>query len=377
MLEAVIKLTEELITYPSITPEDAGCQTVLKKRLAALGFNIVDIPCENAANFWAQWGTGAPLFVFAGHTDVVPVGLEHQWHTPPFQPTIKDGYLYGRGAADMKGSLAAMLIACENFLKTTPHPQGSIGFLITSAEEGPSDLGTPQVLNYLAHHNISIDHCIVGEPTSERYLGDTLKIGRRGSLTGELIIKGEQGHIAYPHKANNPLPMAFSVLQELGRTQWDGGNDYFAPTHFEISNMHAGTGAGNVIPGEVTILFNLRFSPERTAEDLKNQIEAILVSHTMDFTLNWTLYANPFLTQPGILSNTCQQVIQNLAQIDPLLSTSGGTSDARYISTAQPTAQIVELGPCNATIHQVNECIALDELVRLTHIYQAILTQLL
>ena len=376
MLASILSLAKELIAIPSITPQDGGCQPLLEKRLGSIGFTVTSIPHKNAANLWAHWGKAKPLIVFAGHTDVVPTGPEGQWDHPPFYPAIEDGFLYGRGAADMKGSLAAMVVACEHFLKENPQPKGSMGFLITSAEEGPSDWGTPQVLKYLAQEKIHMDYCVVGEPTTEAQLGDTLKIGRRGSLTGKLIIKGEQGHIAYPHKANNPLPSTFAALQHLCSIHWDEGNPYFDPTSFQVSNVHAGTGAGNVIPGEVDVLFNFRFSPERTAANLQREVEHLLQQAGLDFTIDWTLYAEPFLTQPGTLSNACTTIIKKVCGLTPHLSTSGGTSDARYIAT-HTSAQVVELGPSNATIHQVNECVSVKELEQLAFIYRGLLETLL
>ena len=376
MLEGLLPLAKDLIAIPSITPQDGGCQILLQKRLESMGFEVTAIPHKGAANLWAQYGKAKPLMVFAGHTDVVPTGPEKQWDRPPFQPLLDKGYLYGRGAADMKGSLAAMIIACESFLNQKPRLQGSIGFLMTSAEEGPSDWGTPQVLHYLAQNKIPMDYCVVGEPTSEQQLGDTIKIGRRGSLTGKLTIKGKQGHIAYPHKANNPLPRTFTLLHTLCNTEWDKGNAHFAPTSFQISNLHAGTGAGNVIPGEVDIVFNFRFSPERTALDLQAEVEQRLQQAAVDFHIEWIVYAEPFFTEPGTLSQACTEIIETHCGITPQLSTSGGTSDARYIAK-YTSAEVIELGPTNATIHQVNECVSVKELEQLTIIYKGLLERLL
>lgn len=363
----VLELTKSLIRCPSISPHDAGCQQLLTALLANAGFNISSLPHQQAHNLWATHGNGHPLLVFAGHTDVVPVGKESEWQTPPFEPTIIGNKLYGRGAADMKGSLAAMVLSAIAFVQQHPHHKGTIALLITSAEEGPSELGTPIVLDYLHQQGIAIDYCVVGEPTCDKQLGDTIKNGRRGSLTGKLVLHGKQGHIAYPHLAHNPIHSFAPVLSQLVATEWDQGNAFFAPTSFQLSNIQAGTGAGNVIPGELTALFNFRYSPEVTALDLQTQVEQIISQYHQHYQLTWTHYGEPFLTQPGILTETVTSAIQRYCAVSPALSTSGGTSDARYI--AKTGAQVIEFGPCNQTIHQVNEHIVIEELNTLYHIY--------
>jgi succinyl-diaminopimelate desuccinylase len=371
----VLELTKSLIRSPSISPIDAGCQQLLASLLTHAGFKIHSLPHQQAHNLWATHGSGHPLFVFAGHTDVVPVGKESEWATPPFEPTIIDNKLYGRGAADMKGSLAAMVIAAIEFVQQCPQHNGTIALLITSAEEGPSELGTPIVLNYLHQQGIIIDYCVVGEPTCDKQFGDTIKNGRRGSLTGQLVLHGKQGHIAYPHLAHNPIHSFAPILAKLVAMQWDNGNDFFAPTSFQLSNVHAGTGAGNVIPGELTALFNFRYSPEVTATQLQTQVEALVQQHHADYQLQWTHYGEPFLTEPGKLTQAMTIAIQEHCQLTPTLSTSGGTSDARYI--AKTGAQVIEFGPINATIHQVNEHVVVDELEKLRKIYSSVLSLLL
>ncbi|MHA6609816.1 succinyl-diaminopimelate desuccinylase [Photobacterium damselae] len=371
----VISLAKDLLSRRSVTPEDAGCQDVMIERLRQLGFCIETMVFDDTTNLWARRGTQAPLFVFAGHTDVVPSGPIEQWHTPPFEPTIKDGMLYGRGAADMKGSLACMIVALERFIAENPDHQGSIGLLITSDEEGPFINGTTRVVDTLEARNEKIDLCIVGEPSSTLVVGDVVKNGRRGSITGDLTVKGLQGHVAYPHLADNPVHRALPALAELAAKTWDNGNDYFPPTSFQIPNINAGTGASNVVPGECQVQFNFRFSTELTDEAIKAQVHEILDQHQLDYHLNWTLSGHPFLTEKGTLVDAVVAAIEEVAHITPELSTSGGTSDGRFI--ARTGAQVIELGPVNATIHKVNECVKIEDLELLTDMYQKVLEKTL
>ena len=371
----VITLAKDLMSRPSITPEDAGCQTVMIKRLQALGFIIETMVFEDTVNLWARRGTQAPLFVFAGHTDVVPSGPVDQWHTPPFEPTIIDGYLHGRGAADMKGSLACMVVAIERFIAQNPNHNGSIALLITSDEEGPFINGTTRVIDTLEARNEKIDMCIVGEPSSTHAVGDIVKNGRRGSITGDLIVKGIQGHVAYPHLANNPIHKALPALAELATIHWDNGNDFFPPTSFQIPNITAGTGASNVIPGQCEVQFNFRFSTELTDIDIKRRVHSILDAHDLDYDLKWTLSGHPFLTDSGTLVDAVVAAITDINHTPPQLLTTGGTSDGRFI--ARTGAQVVELGPVNATIHKVNECVKVTDLEKLTDMYQRILNNIL
>ncbi|MGI2798167.1 succinyl-diaminopimelate desuccinylase [Photobacterium damselae] len=371
----VISLAKDLLSRRSVTPEDAGCQDVMIERLRQLGFCIETMVFNDTTNLWARRGTQAPLFVFAGHTDVVPSGPIEQWHTPPFEPTIKDGMLYGRGAADMKGSLACMIVAIERFIAENPDHQGSIGLLITSDEEGPFINGTTRVVDTLEARNEKIDLCIVGEPSSTLVVGDVVKNGRRGSITGDLTVKGIQGHVAYPHLADNPVHRALPALAELAEKTWDNGNDYFPPTSFQIPNINAGTGASNVVPGECQVQFNFRFSTELTDEAIKAQVHEILDQHQLDYHLNWTLSGHPFLTEKGTLVDAVVATIEEVAHITPELSTSGGTSDGRFI--ARTGAQVIELGPVNATIHKVNECVKIEDLELLTDMYQKVLEKTL
>ncbi|MEC6796013.1 succinyl-diaminopimelate desuccinylase [Photobacterium sp. S4TG1] len=371
----VIALAKDLMSRPSVTPEDAGCQQVMIARLQALGFSIETMVFEDTVNLWARRGTQAPLFVFAGHTDVVPSGPIEQWHTPPFQPTIIDGYLHGRGAADMKGSLACMVVAIERFIAQKPDHKGSIALLITSDEEGPFINGTTRVIDTLEARNEKIDMCIVGEPSSTDTVGDIVKNGRRGSITGDLLVKGIQGHVAYPHLANNPIHKALPALAELAATHWDSGNDFFPPTSFQIPNIAAGTGASNVIPGQCEIQFNFRFSTELTDVDIKRRVHSILDAHGLDYDLKWTLSGHPFLTDSGTLVDAVVAAITDINQTSPQLLTTGGTSDGRFI--ARTGAQVVELGPVNATIHKVNECVKVTDLEKLTDMYQRILNNIL
>jgi len=374
-MNEVTALAQQLIQIPSITPKDMGCQELLISRLKKLGFTITKLPFAQTDNFWAQLGNTEPLFVFAGHTDVVPTGDKTAWHYPPFEGIVDDNYIHGRGAADMKGSLAAMIIAVENFLARAPLYSGSVGFLITSAEEGPSHDGTPIVLDYLQQKNITMDYCIVGEPTSNNALGDTIKNGRRGSLTGELTFIGKQGHIAYPHLAENPIHQAMNTLSELINIVWCEGNQDFDASCFQISNINAGTGAGNVIPGTLEVLFNIRYSPEITAETIQSIVHQQLDKAGLDYKLDWTHFGKPYHTLDKSFLNICQSATQEIMGDSAKLSTSGGTSDARYIAAVCP--KIIELGPINATIHQINECVAIKDLVNLSDIYLKILQKCL
>ena len=372
---ATLNLSKALIARRSVTPEDAGCQALLAERLAALGFHIEHLRFGEVDNLWARFGTQQPLFVFAGHTDVVPSGPESNWSSPPFTPTIKDGVLYGRGAADMKSSLAAMITASERFLARHPQPRGSIGFLITSDEEGPAVDGTVKVINTLQARQEKIDWCLVGEPSSTHKVGDVIKNGRRGSLGGRLIIKGQQGHVAYPHLADNPIHKLGPVLSALCERQWDQGNAHFPPTTFQISNIHAGAGASNVIPAEVVMDFNFRFSTEVTDQILREQVEAILKPLQIDYALSWVLSGQPFITEPAELIAATKAAIEEVCGYETTLSTSGGTSDGRFIA---PTgAQVIELGPVNASIHKIDENTDIAELDKLSDIYERILQKLL
>ncbi|TQP17027.1 succinyl-diaminopimelate desuccinylase [Vibrio cholerae] len=371
----VLALAKDLISRQSVTPADAGCQDLMIERLKALGFEIESMVFEDTTNFWARRGTQSPLFVFAGHTDVVPAGPLAQWHTPPFEPTVIDGFLHGRGAADMKGSLACMIVAVERFIAEHPDHQGSIGFLITSDEEGPFINGTVRVVETLMARNELIDMCIVGEPSSTLAVGDVVKNGRRGSITGDLKVKGTQGHVAYPHLANNPVHKALPALAELASTQWDEGNAYFPPTSFQIPNLQAGTGASNVIPGEFDVQFNFRFSTELTDEEIKRRAHSVLDAHGLDYDVKWTLSGQPFLTDTGELLAAVVAAVEEVNHQAPALLTTGGTSDGRFI--AQMGAQVVELGPVNATIHKVNECVRIADLEKLTDMYQKTLNHLL
>ncbi len=369
-----LELAMELIRRRSITPEDAGCQNLLAERLERLGFRVERLRFGEVDNLWARLGDDAPLFAFAGHTDVVPPGPVERWQSPPFEPTLQDGCLYGRGAADMKGSIAAMVTACERFLATS-RPAGSIAFLITSDEEGPAVDGTVKVVEHLEKRDEKIDWCLVGEPTCAERLGDTLKNGRRGSLGGRLRVFGKQGHIAYPHLAQNPVHAALPALTELCATEWDRGNAFFPPTSFQISNIHAGTGATNVIPGELEVSFNFRFSTEITDAELRRRVESILEAGGFDYALEWTLSGQPFLTPAGRLVDAARAAVGEVTGLEPQLSTSGGTSDGRFIA---PTgAEVVELGPLNATIHQIDERVGVQELEQLSAIYERILDRLL
>lgn len=375
MQNDVLALAKALIEKDSITPEDAGCQTLMAEFLRPLGFDIEMMHFEDTLNMWARKGKQGPLFCFAGHTDVVPPGPLDKWQFPPFKPTEKDGYLYGRGAADMKGSLAAMLVATRRFVEKHPEHLGSIAFLITSDEEGPFINGTTRVIDTLEARNEKITWCLVGEPSSTHQVGDIVKNGRRGSLTGHLQVKGIQGHVAYPHLARNPVHQAAPALAELAGIEWDKGNASFPPTSFQISNIQAGTGAGNVIPGELAVQFNFRFSTEVTDQQLIERTRAILDKYALEYDLEWTFNGQPFLTDSGKLVDATRVAIRKGCGLETELSTAGGTSDGRFIA---PTgAQVIELGPVNATIHKVNECVKIEDLYKLADTYEALLEGLL
>ncbi len=374
-MSTTLDLAIELISRPSVTPNDAGCQRVIADRLAALGFTLEPLRFGETDNLWATHGQGVPLLVFAGHTDVVPPGPLEAWRFPPFTPVLHEGILYGRGAADMKGSLAAMVTACERFVSEHPAHRGTIALLLTSDEEGNATDGTVKVIQHLQKRGEQIDWCLVGEPSSVARLGDVIKTGRRGSLTGALTIHGVQGHVAYPQLADNPIHRFAPVLLRLIQTEWDRGNSFFPPTSFQISNLNAGTGADNVIPGELTVLFNFRNSTELTYTQIQSWVTTILEEYSFKYSLEWRHSGGPFLTSGGELIAAVQQVIVDSCGYEPQLSTAGGTSDGRFIA---PTgAQVVELGPLNATIHKINECVDIQELDKLSEIYQKIIERLL
>ena len=374
-MSAVLELAKELIARPSLTPDDAGCQQLIAARLAKLGFKIEHLRFGQVDNLWARYGTERPLLVFAGHTDVVPTGPKEQWHSDPFIPALKDGLLYGRGAADMKGGLAAMVVAVEQLLADKPNLKGSIGFLITSDEEGPSVDGTVRVVELLQKRGEKIDWCLLGEPSCLEKFGDTLRHGRRGSLTGLLTVHGVQGHVAYPERADNPIQRVLPALMELCDAQWDTRpNPHFPPTSFQISNFHSGTGAGNVIPGEAAIRFNFRYSTAVTAAELRDRVEETLKRHGIRYSLEWRPMGEPFLTQPGKLSSVVQDAVEKVTGLRPKLDTGGGTSDGRFIA---PTgAEVIEFGPMNASIHKIDECVAVNELDLLSEIYCGIILKL-
>lgn len=378
-MSKTLDLAKQLISIPSVTPEDLGCQKIIAERLSNIGFKIENMRFADVDNLWARYGTQPPLFVFAGHTDVVPSGPVEQWSNDPFTPTIVNDVMTARGTADMKSSIAAMVCACENFLSdktaiSTLQSAGSIAFLITSDEEGPAINGTVKVIEHLTSNNEKIDWCLVGEPSSTDTLGDEIKNGRRGSLGGDLTIHGVQGHIAYPQLAKNPVHLFAGALQDLCNEAWDKGNEYFPATSFQISNINGGTGASNVIPGELNVQFNLRFSTELTDQKIKQRVETILNKHKLDYTLNWSLSGQPFLTPNGELVEAAKRAIKSVCKIETKLSTTGGTSDGRFIA---PTgAQVVELGPVNKSIHKINENINLADLEKLTEVYTEILKRL-
>ncbi len=369
-----LQLAKDLISIASVTPNDKGCQRLMTDRLKKVGFEIDDLKFGEVDNFWAKHGNNTPVFVFAGHTDVVPVGSN--WKTDPFEPTVIDGMLYGRGTADMKGSLAAMITATERFVTDFPDHKGSIGYLITSDEEGPAIDGTVKVCEYLNNKGQNVDYCLVGEPSSTNQLGDVMKNGRRGSLNGSLTLIGKQGHIAYPHLANNPIHLLAPALNGLIAEVWDEGNEYFPKTSFQVSNIHSGTGVTNVIPGTVEIMFNFRYSSESTHEGLQKRVEDILDTHGLEYKIDWNHSGYPFLTPKGDLVSACMQAVKTVKDIDSELSTSGGTSDGRFIAPIL-NAQVVELGPLNATIHQVDECVSVQDLEDLSEIYYQILKNIL
>ncbi|MBP2844876.1 succinyl-diaminopimelate desuccinylase [Dickeya oryzae] len=370
----VIELAQQLIKRPSLSPDDAGCQALIIERLKAIGFVIEAMDFGDTQNFWAWRGQGKTL-AFAGHTDVVPVGNQGQWQTPPFEPTIRDGMLFGRGAADMKGSLAAMVVAAERFVAAHPNHQGRLAFLITSDEEASAVNGTVKVVEALMARQERLDYCLVGEPSSTERVGDVVKNGRRGSITANLRVHGVQGHVAYPHLADNPVHRAMSALNELVETVWDQGNEFFPPTSMQIANINAGTGSNNVIPGELFVQFNFRFSTELTDELIKEQVKALLDNHQLNYTLEWQLSGHPFLTGRGELVDAVVNAVEHYSEITPQLLTTGGTSDGRFI--ARMGAQVVELGPVNATIHKVNECVSAADLQLLSRMYQRIMEQLI
>ena len=379
MSNPTLELTKQLIAAQSVTPEDAGCQTILAERLKALGFSIEPLPFTDThgsvQNFWARRGSESPCFCFAGHTDVVPVGNLDRWQSEPFEATERDGYLYGRGAADMKTSLAAFVTSLESFINDYPNHHGSIALLITSDEEGPATCGTVKVIEVLENRGEKIDYCLVGEPSSTKLLGDVIKNGRRGSLGGVLTITGVQGHVAYPHLADNPIHHCGKVIQTLLDIEWDQGSEYFPASSFQISNINGGTGATNVIPETIDITFNIRFSTELTADLIQQTIKCALDRLEINYKVDWTLYGKPFLTHRGELVDACIDAVKSLSGVDCQLSTSGGTSDGRFIA---PTgAQVVELGPVNATIHQVNECVDINTPEQLSKVYTGVLKNLL
>jgi succinyl-diaminopimelate desuccinylase len=374
-LQGALELAQELIRRRSVTPEDGGCQELLAGRLAAAGFRCEPMRFGEVRNLWARRGTGRPLLCFAGHTDVVPTGPLSEWHSDPFVPTLRDGKLYGRGAADMKSSIAAFVVAAEAFVAERPRHAGSLALLLTSDEEGPALDGTAKVVETLKKRGETMDFCIVGEPTSVDALGDTLKNGRRGSLSGRLTVRGVQGHVAYPHLARNPVHQLAPALAEMAKTQWDRGNESFPPTTWQVSNIHAGTGVGNVIPGSVEVDFNFRFSTENTDASLTQRVEAVLKKHGLDYSLSWVLGARPFLSAQGKLAKTVAEVCKRHTGRSAELSTTGGTSDARFIIEISP--EVLELGPVNASIHQLNEHIEVAALDQLARIYLDALRALL
>jgi succinyl-diaminopimelate desuccinylase len=370
-----LELAKSLISQASVTPNDNGCQSIMIERLKKIGFEIHPLKFGDVDNFWATRGNSGPIFAFAGHTDVVPAGNEDAWNTSPFEPTIKGDYLYGRGAADMKGGLASMVTATENFVQDNPNHNGTIAFLITSDEEGVAINGTVKVMDYLDENDTKIDYCLLGEPSSTSITGDVIKNGRRGSLNGVINVNGQQGHVAYPHLAKNPIHFITPALNDLCLQEWDSGNEYFPATSFQISNFHSGGGVTNVVPGEAKVMFNFRYSTETTKEELMAKVHEILDNHKIDYTLDWHHSGNPFLTPVGDLVSACVSAIEETKDITPELSTSGGTSDGRFI--AKEGTQVVELGPVNATIHQINESILVKDLEDLSSIYTKVLTRIL
>jgi succinyl-diaminopimelate desuccinylase len=374
-MSTTLEIAADLIRRPSVSPDDHGCLDVVASHLEPLGFRVERLKFGPVDNLWARLGSGGPVLCFAGHTDVVPTGPREDWYTDPFEPVVRDGVLYGRGSADMKSALAAMLTATERFVAGHPRPAGSLAFLLTSDEEGAATDGTRRVIEMLEERGEKIDYCVVGEPTSHERLGDTIKIGRRGSLSGRLTVHGVQGHIAYPHLADNPVHGFAPALAELVARHWDEGNDFFQPTSFQVSNLSAGTGAPNVIPGEMKVRFNLRFSTEQTVESLQRTVLAILDRHRVNYTLEWFVSGLPFFTAPGRLTDAVSAAVRDVTGIEPVFSTSGGTSDGRFIA---PTgAQVVELGVANATIHKVNECVRVEDIDVLSRIYERVMERVL
>lgn len=370
----VIELAQQLIRRPSLSPDDAGCQAMLIARLEAIGFHVEPMHIGDTLNFWATRGQGETL-AFAGHTDVVPPGDANRWISPPFEPSIRDGMLFGRGAADMKGSLAAMVVAAERFVAAHPNHAGRLAFLITSDEEASAVNGTVKVVERLMARNERMDYCLVGEPSSTEVVGDVVKNGRRGSMTANLNIHGVQGHVAYPHLADNPVHRAMPALNELVATEWDQGNEFFPPTSMQIANVQAGTGSNNVIPGEFFVQFNFRFSTELTDQMIKDRVAALLDRHQLRYTLEWNVSGQPFLTSRGKLVDAVVNAVAHYNEIKPQLLTTGGTSDGRFI--ARMGAQVVELGPVNTTIHKINECVKASDLQLLSRMYQRIMEQLI
>ena len=370
-----LELTKKLIARRSVSPDDAGCLDIITEILEPLGFTFEKISMNGVDNLWARRGTASPLVCFAGHTDVVPTGPLDQWKTDPFEPTIRDGILHGRGASDMKTSLAAFVVAIAKFVGEHPDHAGSIAVLFTSDEEGPAVDGTVRVVEELARRGQTIDYCIVGEPTSVNKLGDMIKNGRRGSLSGTLTVKGVQGHVAYPHMAKNPVHEVAAAIAELAQTEWDRGNEYFPPTTWQISNFHAGTGATNIIPGTAQVQFNFRFSTASTLESLQTRLIGILDKHGVEHEIDWVYGGRPFVTKRGDLVDAVSRAIKTVTGVDTELSTTGGTSDGRFIADICP--EVVEFGPTNATIHKVNECLPVAEIAPLTEIYRLVLTYLL
>lgn len=373
--DPTIELAQQLIRIDSVTPNDSGCQDILCARLETLGFKIERLHWDGVDNFWAELGSEGPTLCFAGHTDVVPVGESANWQRNPYSAETEAGFLYGRGAADMKGSLAAMITACEKFLGNRPSFTGHLAFLITSDEEGIAVNGTRRVMQWLAENNRNIDYCLIGEPSSTEQLGDVVKTGRRGSLNAELTIHGQQGHVAYPHKAKNPIHLAAAAIQELVNQEWDSGNEFFPATSFQISNIEAGTGATNVIPNDLKVVFNFRFSTETTADELQTTVNLILHRYQLNYKIDWELSGEPFLTQPGELTDAVKEALRETVGREPELSTTGGTSDGRFI--APYGAQVVELGPLNETIHKIDECVSMADLIDLSKTYQLIMEAML
>jgi len=370
-----LELAKALIARRSITPADEGCQQMIIDRLVPLGFKAETIVHGDVTNLWIRHGTAKPLVVLAGHTDVVPSGPLEKWHSDPFVPTVREGCLYGRGAADMKASVAAFVVACERFVAAHPSHPGSVALLITSDEEGPSVDGTVKVVEELKRRGEGIDYCIVGEPSSAQVFGDTIKNGRRGSLTGRLVVQGVQGHVAYPHRVKNPIHLAAPAIAEMAKTEWDKGNEYFPPTSWQVSNIHAGTGAQNITPGSLQVDFNFRFSTESTPEALKGRVKEILDRHGLEHTIDWVVGGRPFLTERGKLVDTLTRVVEKVSGVKPEVNCTGGTSDGRFIFDICP--EVAEFGPVNRSIHKVNEAVALSEFEPLTEVYRLALEELL